>query len=148
METVFVLERLHEHVWASLRSVVGDLDDHHMGACAAAIDARPIWEIAVHVHRPVLAVACALAGIERPPRPAPPTSTRELFDILEGMVSQIETCLGGVPRARWAETLSLPWGPQPALDAYLDCIVHGLIHVGQIAGVRAINGFPTAPESA
>jgi hypothetical protein len=42
----------------------------------------------------------------------------------------------------------LPWGQRVgALDAIADGLAHGFGHVGNLAGIRAIGGFPTPPEA-
>jgi hypothetical protein len=38
-----------------------------------------------------------------------------------------------------------PWGQQQAGDALSAGLVHALTHVGGIAGIRAIGGFPVPP---
>lgn len=147
METAPILQRLHQQLYHELRAVLVNLQDEQIQANAPVIDARSIGEVAIHAHRPVLAVVCATAGVERSSRPAPPTTAATLQHILDDMAHQVNTWLAALPEEAWRQAIVLPWGNDLlALDAYLESITHGLIHVGHIAGMRAVLGMPTPQE--
>ena len=148
MEIRQVLQQLHQQLYLELNAVLVNLHDEQIRASAPAIDARSIGEVAIHAHRPILAVVCAMAGIERPPRPDPPATVATLLPILQDMAHQVNVWVAALPDEAWQQKIALPWGNNlVALDAYLESITHGLVHVGRIGGMRAIIGAALPPEA-
>ncbi|GCE10708.1 DinB family protein [Tengunoibacter tsumagoiensis] len=81
------------------------------------------------------------------PRVATPTTKEGLLNLLQAMRTQIETLIEHLPSHVLEQTISLPWDErQHTIDAFNQNIGHGMLHVGQIHGIRACGGFPLPAE--
>ena len=56
--------------------------------------------------------------------------------------------IAGLPDRLLETDVTLPWGQGVgALDALADGLAHGFGHVGALAGIPALGGFPTRPKA-
>lgn len=142
-----VLVALNSRLGADLARVLLGLDDDRVMFSAPAIDARPIAEVAVHAYGSLLGYTSVVAGAGWPSDPQPPASAPELLATLDAMRARVAELLAGLPEGVLETEVTLPWGQGiGALDAIADGLAHGFGHVGAIAGIRAMGGFPTPPE--
>lgn len=131
-----------------LSYVTSDLTDSQVAFSAPAIDARSILDVAIHVHRPVLAATAIVTGREWPARPPWPGDHAALQRLLNHMSEQITEWLLGVDDAVLTMPVELRWGKfETGSEALVNSLVHGFVHVGAIRGIRAIGGFPVPPEA-
>ena len=131
-----------------LRYVVSDLTDSQVTFSAPVLDARSILDVAIHVHRPVLAATAIVTGREWPVRPPWPSDHAALQCLLNQMSEQINDWLLGVDDEVLAMPVELRWGKfETGSEAIVNSLVHGFVHVGAIRGIRAIGGFPVPPEA-
>ena len=143
MEVKPILSYLHSQLYEGLIVILTDLTDQQLEYQAPDIDTRSIRDVAMHAYRPVLAIACVLAGEEWPVRPHVPDSKDELFALLQTMHTHIDECLMRIPIGKLEETISLPWDQSKSgLEALAGSFMHGMQHVGAIQGIRACGGFP------
>lgn len=148
MDAQTSLSLFHERLYQDLINILADLTDIQLEYAAPQIDNRCMRDVAIHAYRPVLAVACVLADDEWPVRPILPTATDELLQLLHCMRLSIDDRLARLAAPALEQTISLPWQQQQrGLDAMIDCLTHGLLHVGAIQGIRAFGGFPTPAEN-
>jgi hypothetical protein len=150
METRTYLQSFHTYLYTNLIAILTDLTDEQIAYSAPQIDTRNIRDVAIHAYRPVLAVACLIAGREWPNRPQLPENVEDLLILLQAMHTQITNLLTVDITSKMLErTISLPWNKeQDAAAALIESIGHGLLHIGNIQGIRAIGGFPTPAEEA
>ena len=77
-----------------------------------------------------------------------PTTKDELLQLLQPMRFSIDECFSRLASPTFEQPISLPWNEQQSgLDAFIDCLAHGLLHVGALQGIRAVGGFPTPAEA-
>ena len=138
---------LNSRLGADLARVLLGVDDDRIFYSAPAIDMRPIAEVAIHAYSTLLGFTCTVAGAGWPSDPQPPASASELLATLDAMRARVEELIADLPEAVLETEVTLPWGQRlGALDAIADGLAHGFGHVGVIAGMRAMGGFPTPPE--
>jgi hypothetical protein len=146
LETALLLAA-HKQLDTAIEKVVGDLTDEQLGYSAPAIDARSIARVALHAYGGVFAVASFVAGQGRPQIPAAATAP-ELRAALETMRTATAALIAGLTPEQLAGDVTLPWGMVvTGAEAMAGILAHALVHAGAIAGIRAIGGFPTPPES-
>lgn len=127
-----------------LQIAIGDLTDAQVNFAAPAIDTRSILDVAIHVHRPVLAATAIVTGREWPARPPWPKGSKELTLLLNEMSEQIQGWLDVADDLVFTQPVTLRWGTfNTGTEAIINSLVHGFIHIGAIRGIRAIGGFPT-----
>jgi DinB superfamily len=80
-----------------------------------------------------------------PPRLARPDSAAELIATLDALVAQVNELLSGLSDGELDKEVRFPDGQQQSGDALSAGLTHALTHVGAIAGIRAIGGFPLPP---
>lgn len=80
-----------------------------------------------------------------PPRLARPSSAAELVAALDALLAQADELLSGLSDGELDNDVTFPFGQQQAGDALSAGLTHALTHVGAIAGIRAIGGFPLPP---
>ena len=130
-----------------LDEVLGDLTDPQINFSAPAIDARPIVDVAIHVHRPVLAATAIITGREWPARPPWPKTAEALKQLLTDISQQVNDWIIEADERVFSRPVELRWGYfNTGYEAMINSLVHGFIHIGAIRGIRAIGGFPTTPE--
>ena len=138
-----------------LHHTLSDLTPEQLQYSAPEIDDRPIAEVAMHAITILLGYATVVAGrdwsvedypLDRwPPRLARPASTAELVAALDARLSQVDELLSGLSDGELDNDVTFPFGQQQAGDALSAGLTHALTHVGSIAGIRAIGGFPLPP---
>ena len=147
MDAKTVLLALNSRLGADLARVLLGVDDDRILFSAPAVDARPISEVAVHAYSSLLGFTSVVAGVGWPSDPQPPASATELLATLAAMRERVAELIAGLPDGVLDTEVTLPWGQRVgALDAIADGLAHGFGHVGALAGIRAIGGFPTPPE--
>jgi uncharacterized damage-inducible protein DinB len=156
MDTKTALYTLNDRFHAALTGALSDLTDEQLYAIAPAIDQRPIVEVARHAYSNVLGLFAVAAGNEWslatwplsdwPADEPHPTTTSALLARLGELHIQATGFLETLPAERLDEEVTLPWGSQQAGEAIIDILVHGFHHVGAVAAIRAIAGFPTPPD--
>ena len=77
-----------------------------------------------------------------PPRLAQPTSAGKLVATLDTLLAQVDEGVSGISESDLDRDVTFPWGQQQAGDALSAALTHALTHVGGIAGIRALGGFP------
>ncbi|MEZ4861386.1 MAG: hypothetical protein R3C14_08770 [Caldilineaceae bacterium] len=143
-----ILLLLNKNLAEEVRNMVHDLSDTEILFVAPAIDERCIRDVAIHVHRPVLAATAVVTGRAWPPRPSWPTDGAELQVLLKEMAEQISDWLRNADEAMLSQPVTLRWGDfATGSGAILNSLVHGFVHVGAIRGIRAIGDFPLSPEA-
>lgn len=157
METKTLLLAFNERFHAALTSVISDLADEQLYITADTIDHRPIAEVAIHAYSNLLGMLAVVAGKEWPLEDWPisdwpanlphPTSPAALVTLLDKLHEQSNVFLNALSAGALDEMVTLPWGQQQAGEAASDALVHGFHHVGAIAGIRAMSGFPTPPDA-
>ena len=80
-----------------------------------------------------------------PPKLAQPDSAAALIATLDALLAQVDELVTSLPNGELDQEVTLPWGQQQAGDALSAGLVHALTHVGGIAGIRALGGFPVPP---
>lgn len=138
---------------AELKAAIGDalqgMTDEQILFAAPALDSRDIRQIAIHAYRPVLAVACVVAGEEWPERAPLPTDLPELMRLLEAMYNRVDQLFEQLPVGSLSRTVNLRWASDVgALEALVNVLAHGFVHAGTVRGARAIGGFPAPAEQA
>lgn len=147
MDAKMALLALNSRLGADLARVLLGVDDDRIFYSAPAIDARPIVEVAIHAYSTLLGAASTVAGAGWPSDPQPPASAAELLATIDAMRERVEELIYGLPDDTLGTDITLPWGQRVgALDAIADGLAHGFGHVGALAGMRAMGGFPTPPE--
>lgn len=143
-----VLLLLNNNLAEELRNVVHALSDAELLFAAPVIDERCIRDVAIHVHRPVLAATAIVTGRAWPPRPSVPTDNAALQALLNEMADEINQWLSDVDEEMLAKPVTLRWGDfATGSEAILNSLAHGFVHVGAIQGIRAIGGFPLPAET-
>ena len=138
-----ILLLLNHNLTEELYNVVHDLSDTELLYVAPTIDERSICDVAIHVHRPVLAATAVVTGRAWPPRPSWPTDGAALQALLTAMADEINRWLSNVDEEMLSLPVTLRWGYfATGSEAILNSLVHGFVHVGVIRGIRAIGGFP------
>lgn len=147
MEAKTALLALNARLGADLARVLLGVDDERILYSAPEIDARPIVDVAIHAYSSLLGFATVVAGLRWPSDPPPPASATELLATLSAMRERVAELIAGLPEGVLETEVLLPWGQRvDALDALADGLAHGFGHVGALAGIRAIGGFPTPGE--
>lgn len=147
IHTRAILLNLNDQLYRALFSVLTPISDEQILYTAPTIDRRCIRDVAIHAYRPVLAVACVATNQPWPSRPQVPRGVDELLTLLESMHIQIEDLFEELHDDLLVRPITLPWAEQiNCLEALLESLAHGLQHVGALQGMRALGGFPTAPE--
>ncbi len=129
-----------------------DLSPEQLHYRTPLIDDRPIAEVAMHATVILLGNALVAAGRDWsledypldgwPPRLAQPDSAAALVATLDALLAQVDELVTNIPDGELDREVILPgWQPQ-AGDALSAGLVHALTHVGGIAGIRALGGFP------
>lgn len=141
------LASFHSYLYDNLVYVLVDLSDEQLAYRVPLIDERPLREVALHAYRPVLATACVACGEPWPSRVPVPTTKDAFLDLLQTMRTQIDALIDRLPSNALERTITLPWDEnQNMIDAFQQNIGHGMLHVGQIYGIRACGGFPPPTE--
>lgn len=132
-----------------------DLSPEQLHYRTPLIDDRPIVEVAMHATVILLGNALVAAGMNWdlqdypldgwPPRLAQPASAAELVVTLDTLLAQVDEVVTGLSDDDLDKDVTFPWGQQQAGDALSAGLVHALTHVGGIAGIRALGGFPVPP---
>lgn len=144
---VETLVRMNAELKAAIGDALDGLIDEQIRFAAPALDSRGIDQVAVHAYRPVLAVACVVAGEDWPERDPDPPDLPGLMRLLEAMYARVDALLTQLPSESLARTISLRWASEiGALEALVNVLAHGFVHVGAIRGIRAIGGFPPPAE--
>lgn len=147
MDATPVLLAMNARLGAELARVLLGVDDDRLLFSAPAIDARPISEVAIHAYSSLLGSASIVAGLRWPSDPQPPASAVELLATLDAMRERVAELLAGLPDGVLETEVLLPWGQRVgALAAIADGLAHGFSHVGALAGIRAMGGFPTPSD--
>ena len=148
MDAHTALQAMNRRLGAALARVLLGVDDERIFFSAPVIDARPIAEVAIHAYSSLLGFTSAVAGERWPSDPQPPASAAELLATIDAMRERTNEMIASLAEGVLETEVTLPWGQRiGALDAIADGLAHGFGHVGAIAGIRAIGGFPTPPES-
>ena len=148
MADTAALRKINDRLDDSLRHVVEGLTDEQLLYRAPAIDERSIEEVAIHAYGSLLGFAATVAGKPWPATPVMPDKAADLISQLNEMYFMIDEILAALAESALEQEFTLPWGQKiKGLDALADGLVHGLVHVGMIIGIRAIGGFPTPPET-
>ncbi len=143
-----ILIAMNTSLTRELAGVVCDLTDTQLQFSAPTIDARSILDVAIHVHRPVLAATAVITGREWPERPPWPKTSVALTQLLTEMSQQVNDWISEADDTVFTKPVKLRWGHfDTGNGAMLNSLVHGFIHVGAIQGIRGIGGFPTTPEA-
>ncbi len=147
MDARVPLLALNSRLGADLARGLLGVDDDRIFYSAPEIDARPIAEVAIHAYSSLLGFTAVVAGAGWPSDPQPPASAAELLATVDAMRAEVGRLLAGLPEGVLETEVTLPWGQRiGALDAIADGLAHGFGHIGNLAGIRAIGGFPTPPE--
>ena len=147
MDAKPVLLALNARLGADLARELLGVDDDRLLYSAPAIDARPISEVAIHAYHSLLGFTSVVAGLRWPSDPPPPASATELLATVDAMRERVAQLIAGLPDAVLETEIVLPWGQRVgALDAIADGVAHGFGHVGALAGIRAMGGFPTPSD--
>lgn len=147
MTVRITLRTMNQYLAQELDASLVGLTDRQILYRAPAIDERCIRDIAIHAHRPVLAVATTVAGYPWPSRPILSESVSHLYSLLDEMAEQVEQWLSEASDEAYIQPVDLRWGTySTGAQALINSLAHGLVHAGAIRGVRAIGGFPTPPE--
>jgi hypothetical protein len=138
-----------------LHHTLSDLTPEQLEYSAPAIDDRPIAEVAMHAVTILLGYTMVVTGRDLPvedfppdrwpPRLERPDSAGELVAALEGFLAQADELLRRLPNGELDKEVTFPDGQQQAGDALSAGLTHALTHIGTIAGIRAIGGFPLPP---
>jgi hypothetical protein len=138
-----------------LHHTLSDLTPEQLQYSAPMIDDRPILEVAMHAITILLSYATVVTGRDLPvedfppdrwpPRLARPTEASELVATLDALLAQVDELLSRLPDGDLDKEVTFPDGQQQAGDALSAGLTHALTHVGAIAGIRAIGGFPLPP---
>lgn len=138
-----------------LYHTLSDLTPEQLQYSAPTIDDRPIAEVAMHAISMLLGYATVVTGRDWsvedyppdrwPPRLARPSSAAELVAALDALVAKVDELLSGLSDGELDNIVTFPDGQQEAGDALSAGLTHTLTHVGAIAGIRAIGGFPLPP---
>ncbi len=143
-----ILRSMNKALKMELQKVIHDLTDTEIGYSAPSIDERSICDVAIHAHRPLLAVASVITGREWPARPPRPKDCVALGVLLGEMAEQIDEWLVESDDRVLSKPVTLRWGDFPTgTEAMINSLTHGFVHVGAIRGIRALGGFPTPPEA-
>lgn len=138
-----------------LHHTLEDLSAEQLHYRTPLIDDRPIAEVAMHATVILLGNALVAAGkhwsLEDypldgwPPGLSQPASAAELVATLDTLLAQVDEVVTGFSNDDLGKEVTFPWGQQQAGDALSAGLVHALTHVGGIAGIRALGGFPVPP---
>jgi DinB superfamily len=138
-----------------LHYTLSDLTPEPLQYSAPAIDDRPIAEVAMHAVTILLGYTTVVTGRDLPvedfppdrwpPKLARPDSAGELVAALDALLAQVDELLRRLPDDELDKEVTFPDGQQQAGDALSAGLTHALTHIGAIAGIRAIGGFPLPP---
>jgi hypothetical protein len=138
-----------------LHHTLEDLSPDQLRYRTPLIDDRPIAEVAMHAVVILLGNALVAAGKQWelqdypldgwPPKLAWPDSAAALVDTLDALLAQVDEEASRLSADDLDKEVTFPWGQKPGGDALSAGLVHALTHVGGIAGIRAIGGFPVPP---
>ena len=152
--TAFIIATNSRLQWW-LHHTLSDLTPEQLEYSAPAIDDRPIAEVAMHAVTILLGYTLVVTGRDLPvedfptdrwpPRLARPGSASELVAALDALLAQVDELLSGLPDGELDKEVTFPDGKPQAGDALSAGLTHALTHVGAIAGIRAIGGFPLSP---
>lgn len=155
METkTFVIATTGRLKWW-LHHTLEDLSPEQLDYRTPLIDDRPIAEVAIHATVILLGNALVAAGKHWelqdypldgwPPRLARPTSAAQLVATLDTLLAQVDEGVSELSDSDLDKEVTFPWGQQQAGDALSAALTHALTHVGGVAGIRALGGFPVPP---
>ena len=138
-----------------LHHTLSDLTPEQLQYSASALDDRPIADVAMHAITMLLGYATVVAGRDWsvedfppdrwPPGLARPAEASELVAMLDALLAQVDELLSGLSDGELDNVVTFPSGRQQAGDALSAGLTHALTHIGAIAGIRAIGGFPLPP---
>jgi uncharacterized damage-inducible protein DinB len=141
------LRAMNDRLNAQLQHVVEGLTDEQLRYRAPAIDERSLKEVALHAYESLLGFAATVSGRPWPEAAVVPEKAADLIPQLNEMCLMVDEILTTLPDGALEQEYTLPWGQQiKGLAAIADGLTHGLVHVGNIMGIRAIGGFPLPPE--
>ena len=141
------LRAMNDRLNAQLQHVVADLTDEQLRYRAPAIDERSLEEVALHACESLLGFAATVSGRPWPDAVVVPEKAADLVPQLNEICLMVDEILAMLPDGALEQEYILPWGQQiKGLDALADGLAHGLVHAGNIMGIRAIGGFPVPPE--
>lgn len=134
---------------------LSDLTPEQLHYSTPALDDRPLMEVAMHAATILFGHAIVVSGrpwpLEDyppdhwPPKLARPTSAQELVAALDALLAQVDEIVSRLSDDDLGNDVTFPFGHQQAGDALSAALTHALTHVGAIAGIRAIGGFPMPP---
>lgn len=134
---------------------LSDLTPEQLHYSAPALDDRPLMEVAMHAATILLGHAIVVAGRDWPvedyppdrwpPKLARPASATELVATLDALLAQVDEVVTRLSDGDLDKDVTFPFGQQQAGDALSAAVTHALTHVGAMAGIRAIGGFPLPP---
>lgn len=149
MTDTIALQKLNNHLRNGLSEMIKDLNDEQVQYATPTLDGRSIAAVAMHAYGSVLFFANIIAGKdrERPEIPKELPTKASLLELIDKVHALIEQRLTDLPDGTLEQVHKMPWGQEVnGLEALSGIMAHSLIHVGNIQGIRAIGGFPTAPE--
>jgi len=138
-----------------LHHTLSDLTPEQLHYSAPAIDDRSLMEVAMHAVTILLGHAIVVTGRDWPledyppdrwpPKLAQPASAAELVASLDALLAQVDEVVTRLSDGDLDKDVTFPFGQQQAGDALSAALTHALTHVGAMAGIRAIGGFPLPP---
>ncbi len=142
------LRAMNDRLNTELRRVIEGLTDEQLLYRAATIDERSLEEVALHAYESLLGFAATVSGRPQPEAAVVPGKAADLISQLNEMYLMVDEILTTLPDGALEQEYTLPWDQKIlGLDAIADGLSHGLVHVGNIMGMRAIGGFPTPSET-
>ena len=142
------LRAMNDRLNTELRHVIEGLTDEQLLYHAPAIDERPLEEVALHAYKSLLDFAATVSGRPWPEAAVVPGKAADLISQLNEMYLMVDEILTALPDDALEQEYTLPWDQKiKGIDAIADGLSHGLVHVGNIMGIRAIGGFPMPPET-
>ncbi|MDQ6661569.1 MAG: DinB family protein [Chloroflexota bacterium] len=148
MADTVMLRSLNNLVRVFLHRMVEGLSDEQVRYSAPNIDRRPIAGVVVHAYRGAFMLASVFAGQGRSALPTEPTTAAEVLSFVDRTHAHVDQILAHLPDGALDKLYKMPWGQElNGLEALTGALAHGILHAGNIQGIRAIGGFPTPPES-
>jgi hypothetical protein len=142
------LRAMNDRLNTELRRVVEGLTDEQLLYRAPAIDERSLEEVALHAYESLLGFAATVSNRPWPEATVVPGKAADLITQLNEMYLMVDEILAALPDGALEQEYTLPRGQKiKGLDAIADGLSHGLVHVGNIMGIRATGGFPMSPET-
>jgi hypothetical protein len=144
MAVTSLLCALNDQVRDSLLKMVKDLSDEQIKVNAPVIDLRPITGVATHAYGSLLMLANAMAGDGWEGMPKIASSTTDLISMIEETHEKVDVAFTSIPAQILDQPITMPWGKElGGYEAIAITFAHTLIHIGNIQGIRAAEGFPT-----